>query len=405
MPNTPRLNWILAGFYVLICLVTLVASIAMPSVRAIAYAPLRDLLLPEPAPIVVSLIYSTEKAAWMDEVLEHFGNAKREVNQIKGHPIQIETKMMGSREMYLAVLDGTEQPDMISPASNLQISLLQDLSASKFGSPVVNRANQSSCRPILTSPLVIVAWKERAEVLWGDKPNGSMWLRMHDALTSETWDAYGYPDWGYIKFGHTDPLKSNSGFQTILLMTYNYFEKTSNLTNQDLNDPDYQQWFVEFENTISKFGDSTGTYMQEIVAYGPSQYDIVAAYEATAIEHIENAVARYGTQYGGLRVYYPPVTSLSDHPYCILQAEWVTPDKTEAAQKFLDFLASRPMQELGLKYGFRPVDHSIQLAQSGSPLVLYEDNGVRLDLPPEVETPPGNVLNMLLEFWRRNVQR
>jgi ABC-type glycerol-3-phosphate transport system substrate-binding protein len=293
---------------------------------------------------------------------------------------------------------------MISPASSLQISLLQDLSASKFGSPVVNMANQETCQPVLTSPLVIVAWKERADVLWGDDPNGSMWLRLHEALTSETWDAYGHAEWGYIKFGHTNPLKSNSGFQTILLMAYNYFGKTSGLTNDDLNNPGFQAWFVEFESTISKFGDSTGTYMEEIVAYGPSQYDIVAVYEATAIEHIDNAKQRFGDQYGGLRIYYPPATSLSDHPFCVLQAEWVTPDKAKAAQQFLDFLSSREMQELGLKYGFRPVDQSIELEKAGSPLVLYQDNGVRIDIPPTVETPPGNVLNMLLEFWRRNVQ-
>jgi hypothetical protein len=29
---------------------------------------------------------------------------------------------------------------------------------------------------------------------------------------------------------------------------------------------------------------------------------------------------------------------------------------------------------------------------------------VRLDLPDQVEVPPGNVLNTMLEFWARNVQ-
>jgi ABC-type Fe3+ transport system substrate-binding protein len=404
MPNTPRLNWILFGFYVFASIVVLVAALVVPSVRAMAYAPLRDVIVPPPAPIVVSLLYSTEKAAWIDEVITQFDAARRDVNWLSGHPIHIEKKKMGSREMYLAVLDGAERPDMISPASSLQVSLLQDLSASKFGAPVVNMADQNKCQPVLTSPLVIVAWKERADVLWGDDPNGSMWLRLHKALTSETWDAYGHAEWGYIKFGHTDPLKSNSGFQTILLMAYNYFGKTTGLTNDDLNDPEFQAWFVEFEGTISKFGDSTGTYMEEIVAYGPSQYDIVAVYEATAIEHMENAKKRYGDQYGGLRIYYPPATSLSDHPFCVLQAEWVTPNKAKAAQKFLDFLSSREMQELGLKYGFRPVDPSIQLEKAGSPLVQYQANGVKIAIPPTVETPPGNVLNMLLEFWRRNVQ-
>jgi ABC-type Fe3+ transport system substrate-binding protein len=142
--------------------------------------------------------------------------------------------------------------------------------------------------------------------------------------------------------------------------------------------------------------------MTEIIAYGPSLYDVVAVYEATAIEQAENAEGRYGE----LQVYYPPATLLSEHPFCALQADWVEAEKTQAAQLFLDFLVSQEMQQLALlKYGFRPVDPTIPLDQAGSPLMRYTDNGVRVDIPPQVEVPTGNVLNTLLDFWQRNVQR
>jgi hypothetical protein len=257
--------------------------------------------------------------------------------------------------------------------------------------------------------VVLVAWRERAEVLWGDDPNGSLWLRLHDALVHPNgWEAYGHPEWGFIKFSHTNPLKSNSGFQTILLITYNYLNKTAGLTGADiLSNAGYQEWFVEFEGTISEFGDSTGTYMQDIVAYGPSKYDMVAVYEATAIEQAANAVGRYGE----LRVYYPPATSMSDHPFCILdtsglQEDWVDPQTARAAQLFLDFLTGPEMQELALlEHGFRPVDPSIPLSQADSPFQTGAVQGLRIDLPPEVEVPPGDVLQTLIDFWSRNVQR
>ncbi len=400
MSVTPRLNKFLFVIYVLATLGVFVGVLVSPPLRAVAYAPLRELLLPPPKPVVVSVLYSTEKAAWISEAVTRF---EAQGSAIDGRPIQLELKKMGSREMYLAVLDGTEQPDLISPASMLQISLLQDLSESKFGSAVVNPADREVCRRVLLTPLVVVAWKDRAEVLWGDDPDGRMWLRMYDALTNpQGWEAYGHPEWGFIKFSHTNPLKSNSGFQTILLMTYNYFDKTNGLTSNDiLSDADYQRWFTEFEGTISDFGDSTGTYMEEIVAYGPSLYDMVAVYEATAIEQADNAVGRYGE----LRIYYPPATHMSDHPFCVLQAEWVTPEKARAAQMFVDYLTSEEMQELALlEHGFRPVDESIPLDQPGSPIQRYADNGLQIDLPPEVEVPPGNVLSTLLDFWARNVQ-
>jgi ABC-type Fe3+ transport system substrate-binding protein len=129
---------------------------------------------------------------------------------------------------------------------------------------------------------------------------------------------------------------------------------------------------------------------------------MVAVYEATAIEQAENAVGRYGE----LQIYYPPATHLSEHPFCALQADWVEPEKAQAAQLLLDFLTSQEMQQLALlKYGFRPVDPTIPLDQPGSPLTRYANNGIRLDIPPQVEVPPGNVLNTLLDFWQRNVQR
>jgi ABC-type sulfate transport system substrate-binding protein len=404
MPSTPRINWVLFIGYAVATVGVLVAAFVSPSVRAIAYAPLRDLLVPPPAPVVVDVLYSTEKAAWISEAVERFRATQPRVD---GRPIQLALSKSGSREMYLAVLDGDAQPDLISPASMLQISLLQDLSAARtdrFRTAVVDRGQPETCRPVLNTPVVLVAWQARADVLWGDNPNGQLWLRLHDAVTEETWEAYGHPEWGFIKFGQTTPLKSNSGFQTFLLMTYNYFDKTGGLQNDDVLDADYQAWYREFGRNVTRFGDSTGTFMEEIVAYGPSQYDMVAVYEATAIEHIENAVARYGEQHGGLRVYYPPATSLSDHPFCVLNAEWVAPEEAEAARMFLDFLTGGEMQALALQYGFRPVDDAIALDQPGSPFPRYRANGIRLQLPDEVEVPPGNVLNAMLEFWARNVQ-
>jgi hypothetical protein len=415
MARTPRLNWVLLGLYLLLSLGVLVAALASPPVRAVAYAPLRDLILPPPKPVVVSVLYSTEKAEWLAQAVERFESTRP---RLDGRPIQLELKKMGSREMYLSVVEGSEQPDLISPASMLQINLLQDLSASKFGRPVVDPNDAELCRPVLRTPLVLVAWKERANALSLEIPgtassqepsgptatNGALWQLLHTALTDpEGWARYGHPEWGYVKFGHTNPLKSNSGFQTLLLLTYSYFDKTSGLTSADiLGSEDYQRWLTEFEETISKFGDSTGTYMQEIVAYGPSLYDIVAVYESTAIEQAENAVGRYGE----LQVYYPPATHLSDHPFCIVQADWVTDEEARAAQSFMDFLTSREMQELALlEHGFRPVDEGVVLDQPDSPFRRYASNGLRIDLPPEVETPPGNVLNTLLDFWSRNVQR
>ena len=67
---------------------------------------------------------------------------------------------------------------------------------------------------------------------------------------------------------------------------------------------------------------------------------IVAVYEATAIERAENAVGSCGE----LQTYYPPATHMSDHPFCVLQTEWVAPEETQAVQLFVDYLSVWEMQ-------------------------------------------------------------
>ena len=393
----------------------LVIALMMPGIRSnriLAWAPLRDwfldralpAILPKPDPVVISVLYSTEKEAWLTDAIQEFEASQPTLEN--GRPIQIQLEKMGSREIYVAVLDGTRKPDVISPASMLQIAILQDLSTGQFGIPVVNGADQTTCRSTVITPLVLVAWKERADALWKDNPSDQFWKQLHDVLVdTKGWSSFGRPEWGYVKFGHTDPLKSNSGFMTILLMTYNYFNKTRGLSSNDiLSDPGYQKWFIETENAISQFEYSTGPLMEKMIAYGPSTYDLVAVYEATALEQAANAVGRYGD----LRVYYPPATVWSDHPFCILQADWVTAEKAEAAKILIDYLLSKPVQEAALlRYGFRPVDASIPIGMPGSPFTKYAPNGFRSDLTniPTVEVPDGSVLNTLLEFWSRNIGR
>src|SRR5215510_12529119 len=113
---TPRVNWALFILFFLAAIGVLTAALISPPFRAIAYAPLRELILPPPAPIQVSLLYSTEKDAWLKEVITNFEESHPTVD---GHPVQVTLKAMGSREIYLSVLDGSEKPDLISPASSL----------------------------------------------------------------------------------------------------------------------------------------------------------------------------------------------------------------------------------------------------------------------------------------------
>jgi ABC-type Fe3+ transport system substrate-binding protein len=403
MPYSPPLNRFIFAFYFFLSASVFVFGLFSPEVRQFADAPgLQQLVTTDP--IVLPLVYSTEKEAWLEAVRTDFEN--NDDYLVEGRPIVLEMEKAGSREMVLDVLDDlrnweqdgtTTPPVLISPASSLQSAILEADSARIHGQPVVNSVG---CSPVVETPLVLVAWQERANVLWGASPPADFWPVLATAVTSdEGWAAYGQPEWGYLKFGHTNPETSNSGLMTLLLMTYGYFDKTTGLTSQDiLQENAYQEWLKSVEGTISPFGNSTGTYMADIVRYGPSTYDMVAVYEATAIEQLPNAANRYGE----LQVYYPPATVMSDHPFCVLTGEWVTAEQKMAAEVFISYLLSIEAQQAALlDHGFRPTNPAVSLTQPRSPLLLYADNGLSTAVPPEVEIPSGAVLSTLLDFWTR----
>lgn len=80
----PLINKILLVLYAISIIAVGAAALIAPGFRAVAYAPLRELILPPPAPIVVDMLYSTEKEAWLESELELFYDTNPRQN---GRPI------------------------------------------------------------------------------------------------------------------------------------------------------------------------------------------------------------------------------------------------------------------------------------------------------------------------------
>jgi hypothetical protein len=405
-----RLSRLVGLGYILICLAALVSTALGARV---GYAPLPLRIGPAAQPIVVTVWYGTEKEAWLKEAVTRFAATAPSYD---GRPIQIELKGLGSREIAERVAQqqwgNDAPPTVVSPASSLWLELLKDEWPRRGNSgPVLDDAPQ----PLVLTPLVIVVWEKRAQALWNNAST-AFWPEIHDALADpQGWKGHVHPsapetvkqeaeNWGFVKFGHTSPLTSNSGAQTLILMAYGYHNKTSKLNTADILDAGFQQWFLEVENSVLEFGESTGTFMENMVRFGPSKYDLAAVYENLAIQHITNAQGRWGDT---LRVVYPPATLFSDHPYAIVQGAWTTPEQRGAAEQFRQFLLTRPLQELALQYGFRPADPGVSIMTSdpNNPFTKYAPYGVQVDISQQVEVPPGEVIATLLDLWRRQINR
>jgi ABC-type sulfate transport system substrate-binding protein len=137
--------------------------------------------------------------------------------------------------------------------------------------------------------------------------------------------------------------------------------------------------------------------MKEMVLRGPSQYDALILYENLAVDFMDEARGLWGE----LRVAYPEPNLWNEHPYYVLDAPWSGPAERAAANRFLDFLLSEPVQRRALEHGFRPGNPSVPVRSADSPLVRAERYGVRLNVPPMAEPPRAEVVTNLLGTFRR----
>ncbi len=61
-----------------------------------------------------------------------------------------------------------------------------------------------------------------------------------------------------------------------MLLAYGYHNKAGTLSGDDILNPKFQTWLAEVEQGVTEFGDSTGTFMTNMVRFGPSKYDLVS---------------------------------------------------------------------------------------------------------------------------------
>lgn len=349
---------------------------------------------PEPGS-EIQVVYSTEKKDWIEAVTADFN---------KAHPeIKVSLVGKGSIDAAQAILDGQLQPTVWSPADSMVMNLLTSDWQTKNHASIVAASGDDAAQPLVLTPLVFVAWEDRANALMKSSGGTIGWKSIHKAVTStQGWLAIGGQGrWGFVKLGHTDPTKSNSGLEALYLMSLEYWGKPK-LDVEDLLDPKYQEFVKGIEKGVTKFENSTGTFMTDMVRFGPSKFDIAVVYESLAISQLADAAGRWGK----LKVYYPSTTIWSDHPVALLDAPWVTPAQKTAARQYIAYLRSKPAQQRALEYGFRPADTSVPIVTNDAqnPFTRLAADGITVDVPPAAPAPEGPVVRNLMMMWTRVVQ-
>jgi Ca-activated chloride channel family protein len=290
--------------------------------------------------IRVSFAYSPEKQKLIQPLIEKFNAEGR---RSAGRPVFIDGQVVSSGDAETKIAKRQLQPVLWSPASSLWGRLL-NFEGDRSWVPDTNPS-------IVRTPLLIAMWEPLARALgWPRKPIGfADVLRL--ALDRRGLGAYGHPEYGRFKLGHTNPDFSTSGLSAVAAEYSAVTGKKEGLTLADVDRPEVRRKIQAIERSIIHYGDTTLFFADQLRRYGPAYASAVAMEEATLIDFNQKRGGA-GTKLVG--IYPAEGTFYSDNPLITLQAPWVTDQQKAAARVFADWLGSRISPTLAASQGFRP---------------------------------------------------
>lgn len=325
----------------------------------------------------VYIIYSSEKASWMSiayaDFLEEWNSE---------HPdekIMIHMHPYGSSDSMISILNGEIFPTIWSPASSIWMPFL-NRKWKEYKGTDKEIVDVDEAVKIIYSPVVIATWEE--------------FNNTHKLNSLEDLYELNKDKSINIKMAHTDPRLSNSGFMsTIMALSAAANKPSKELEMDDLTDDNNQEWLTTFESSAVLYGKSTGFLAEYMKSGGPESLNVAFLYE-NLIRDISNSA-----EAGKIIAIYPEEGTLySDHPFCILDADWISEDQRRVAEEFLDFLRERDTVESALDYGFRPIDKSIKLDKN---VFNYETSGIAYNLTVDELTVPDDdeALLRIPDLW------
>ena len=386
-PDTPSLTWLGKAAIALFVVGCIVGAVLLARQRNVLPGLPAALTVGSGKDVQIGIAYGTEKQRWLEWAVEQFKSTS------EGSHIHVNLIPMGSLEGAHAALNGDQRIQVWSPASAVyRDTFIEDWQA-KYNSNAILKEE-----PIALTPMVYVMWEERYQAFkehYGDVDFDTINRALHEPGGWQT--IARQPDWGLFKFGHTNPGDSNSGIMALLLAGHSYFKKTDDLTIGEVTDVGFQTWLGRLESATNSDSNSTGNLMREMVLKGPSSYDTLLVYESVAIDYLKNAEGRWGA----IHVIYPEYNAWNESPYYILNASWSSEDHRKAAQTFLDFLLSEPIQRESMSHGFRPANPNVPTRTPDSPWTRYQANGIKLNMGRICAAPKAEVVTNLLASWQR----
>lgn len=328
----------------------------------------------------IEFAYSPEKEQLILPLIKKYNNQQQKVGN---KTVFVTATNIASGEAQDKITRGKYKPTVWSPAGSLWGRLLNYQTDQKL----VNDQNFS----LVQTPLVIAIWEDQARALgWPNKKLGFKDIEKL-ATSPQGWGSVGKPEMGKFKLVHTNPDFSTSGLEATVAEYYAATGKKEGLKVSDINGK-ARKYVKNIENSIIHYGDTTLFIADQLVEKGKNYASAVMVEEVTLLD-INKRLKKDKM----VAIYPEEGTFISDSPFIILEASWVSPQQKEAAQSLQKFLEKEITTEVADRAGFRPSDFT-KVGKS-----INKDNGLDPKQPQRVlGLPEPDVLAKIKEAWQED---
>ncbi len=363
--------------------------------------------------IEVSIIYAPESALYMPRIIQSFNDLSAQgKNPVTGEayasgakPIWIVDPTEGKGGSSGTVMQGIVNAIIAPNNQNVAKPVIYEPSVSHWLALANERSGRqlfdlANSQPTANAPVVMAIWESRLQAIRDKVGHQDIgWEELLQVLNSPNgWCDYNIPACRRtVYYGHTDPRISSTGLSTLIAEFYasarvNGFTGRA-LTIDQVRDDKVQEGVRNIENLIRHYSSRT-TEFKEYIAQGPQFLDFVALEENDLI-FINEGKTQYKPPEKLVALYPKEGTFWHEHPFGIVNADWVTQDQKDGAALFTQYVLAAPQQEIIMAEGFRPVNQNVKLA-----FPFVAENGVTPEGPKTVlDVPSADVIIGIQESW------
>ncbi|GLZ79195.1 VWA domain-containing protein [Actinorhabdospora filicis] len=258
-------------------------------------------------------------------------------------------------------LDGA-QPDVWVPEASAWARMAEDKDSAAKMLPEL-RPSVATSSTVIAMPKVMAAAMgvPDAKLTWAEL--------LKKAGSADGWGAFGHADWGKVKLGMANPLRSTASLLGLLAIIDG--DDNGEVTDDELDN------VVTLTKNLSVYSEDSTELIAGLRKADGEQTALAYVSAFPALERDVLSYNRTNPAQPLVAVYPSNGSPDADYPYLTLNAPWSTPVKQEAARQFLEFVRGDEGRAVFQHDGFRDPNRN-----AGGD--FNESNG----LQPAVAAPP-----------------